>query len=46
MQVDPNTYKFLEKRWKEGKTDSDIASDDLESYGLTPAAASMSCFLR
>lgn len=37
LQVDPNTYKFLEKKWKEGKSEEEIASDDC---GLTPAAAS------
>ena len=40
LHVDPNTYKFLEKRWKEGKTEKEIGSEDIESYGLTPAAAS------
>ncbi|KAJ1519876.1 hypothetical protein ONE63_004117 [Megalurothrips usitatus] len=38
LQLDPNTYRFLEKRWKEGKGD-ELESDDLESCGLTPAAA-------
>ncbi|KAE8752789.1 hypothetical protein FOCC_FOCC000527 [Frankliniella occidentalis] len=38
LQVDPKTYKFLEKKWRDEKVEGDATSED-DSCGLTPAAA-------